>query len=176
MKQLLILSFAILFILPIFAQDETIEIVEQSTKTTTYYFIRHAEKDRSDVNNKNPNLIQEGILRAAKWSLVLDNIKFDAVYSTNYNRTKQTAQPTAEKNGLDITIYNPRNFYSEDFINNTKGKTVLVVGHSNTTPQFVNAVLGQKKYLSIDDSNNANLYIVTISATGEKSDILLVIE
>jgi 2,3-bisphosphoglycerate-dependent phosphoglycerate mutase len=176
MKQLLILSFTILFILPTFAQDETIEVLEQPIKTTTYYFIRHAEKDRSDANNKNPNLVQEGILRAAKWSLVFDNVKFDAVYSTNYNRTKQTAQPTAEKNGLDITIYDPRNLYSEDFISNTKGKTVLVVGHSNTTPQFVNTILGNEKYKSIDDSNNANLYIVTISGSGEKSDILLVIE
>lgn len=176
MKQLLILSFTILFILPTFAQDETIEVVEQPTKTTTYYFIRHAEKDRSDTNNKNPNLIQEGILRAAKWSLVFDHIKFDAVYSTNYNRTKQTAQPTAEKNGLDITIYDPSNLYSEDFISNTKDKTVLVVGHSNTTPKFVNAVIEQEKYKSIDDNNNANLYIVTISGSGEKSDILLVIE
>jgi 2,3-bisphosphoglycerate-dependent phosphoglycerate mutase len=170
MKHLLILFFTILFTLPTFSQESN------SQETTTYYFIRHAEKNRSDANNKNPNLIQEGILRAAKWSLVFDNVKFDAIYSTDYNRTKQTAQPTAEKNGLDITLYNPRNLYSEGFINNTKGKTVLVVGHSNTTPQFVNAVLGQDKYASIDDSNNANLYIVTISANGEKSDILLVIE
>jgi 2,3-bisphosphoglycerate-dependent phosphoglycerate mutase len=176
MKYLLILSFTILFTFPTFAQDETIDVVEHQTETTTYYFIRHAEKNRSDANNKNPNLIQEGILRAAKWSLVLDNVKFDAVYSTDYNRTKQTAQPTAEKNGLDITIYDPRNLYSKDFINQTNGKTVLVVGHSNTTPKFVNAVLGQEKYKSIDDSNNANLYIVTILTTGEKSDVLLVIE
>ncbi len=176
MKHLFILFFTIFFALPTVAQDTINETIEHPTETTTYYFIRHAEKDRSDANNKNPNLIQEGILRAAKWSLVFDNVKFDAIYSTDYNRTKQTAQPTAEKNGLDITIYNPRNLYSEDFINNTKGKIVLVVGHSNTTPQFVNAVIGHEKYKSIDDNNNANLYIVTISISGEISDTLLVIE
>ena len=108
--------------------------------------------------------------------MVLEHVKFDAVYSTDYNRTKETAQPTAEKNGLEITIYDPRDLNSEDFINNTNGKTVLVVGHSNTTPTFVNAVLGQEKYKSIDDNNNANLYIITISASGEKSDVLLVVE
>jgi 2,3-bisphosphoglycerate-dependent phosphoglycerate mutase len=170
MKHLLILSFTIFFALPTFSQESN------SQETTTYYFIRHAEKDRSDTNNKNPTLIQEGILRAAKWSLVFDNVKFDAIYSTDYNRTKQTAQPTAEKNEIDILIYDPRNLYSEGFINNTKGKTILVVGHSNTTPQFVNAILGQEKYQSINDSNNANLYIVTISSSSEISDILLVIE
>ena len=170
MKRLVILCFALLLTLPTFAQDSN-----SNEKTTTYYFIRHAEKDRSDKTNKDPNLIQEGVLRAAKWSFVLENIEFDAVYSTNYNRTKQTAQPTAEKKGVEVTIYDPRQLFSEEFANNTLGKTVLVVGHSNTTPAFVNAVLGTKKYDSIDDNNNANLYIVTISPSGEKSDTLLVI-
>jgi len=170
MKRLVILCFALLLTLPTFAQDS-----KSNEKTTTYYFIRHAEKDRSDKTNKDPNLIQKGVLRAAKWSFVLENIEFDAVYSTNYNRTKQTAQPTAEKKGVEVTIYDPRQLFSEEFANNTLGKTILVVGHSNTTPAFVNAVLGTKKYDSIDDNNNANLYIVTISPSGEKSDTLLVI-
>ncbi|MCK0109208.1 histidine phosphatase family protein [Flavobacteriaceae bacterium S0825] len=171
MKRLIILCIVLLLTLPTFAQDS-----KSNEKTTTYYFIRHAEKDRSDKTNKDPNLIQKGLLRAAKWSFVLENIEFDAVYSTNYNRTKQTAQPTAEKKGLEVTIYDPRQLFSEEFANNTLGKTVLVVGHSNTTPAFVNAVLGAKKYDSIDDNNNANLYIVTISPSGEKSDTLLVID
>ena len=171
MKYYLILLLAITLTLPSNAQDAT-----NDQETTTYYFIRHAEKDRSDKTNKDPNLIQKGILRAAKWSLVLENVAFDAVYSTDYNRTKQTAQPTAEKKGLEVTIYDPRQLFSEEFANNTKGKTVLVVGHSNTTPAFVNAVLGTKKYGDIDDKNNANLYIVTISSSGEMLDTVLVID
>ena len=170
MRHLLILTFTILFALPSFSQDD------KASETTTYYFIRHAEKNRGDANDKNPHLIQIGILRAAKWSLVFENVKFDAVYSTDYNRTKETAQPTAEKNGLDVTIYDPRQLNSDEFITNTKGKTILVVGHSNTTPMFVNAVLGKKKHDNIDDSNNANLYIVTIASNGDKTDTLLVVE
>ena len=175
MKYLFTLTLALFLILSSFSQ-ETIEVKENTVKTTTYYFIRHAEKDRSDVNNKNPNLIQKGIFRAAKWSYVLEHVKFDAVYSTDYNRTKQTAQPTAEKNNIEVTIYNPRELNSDEFIKNTKGKTVLVVGHSNTTPMFVNAVIGNEKYESIDDSNNANLYIVTISSNGEISDLVVVVD
>jgi len=170
MKYYLILLLAITLNLPSNAQD-----VANDEGTTTYYFIRHAEKDRSDKTNRDPNLIQEGILRAAKWSLVFENVDFDVVYSTNYNRTKQTAQPTAEKKGLEVSIYDPRKLFSEEFAESTKGKTVLVVGHSNTTPAFVNAVLGTKKYKNIDDSNNANLYIVTISSSGEMSDVMLVV-
>ena len=62
--------------------------------------------------------------------------------------------------------------YSEVFQNNTKGKTVLVVGHSNTTNVFVNKILGIEKYDEINDNNNSNLYIVTIS-NGKSSSILL---
>ncbi len=171
MKHLIILLLVVTFALPSCAQE-----TQTNKQTTTYYFIRHAEKDRSDKTNRDPNLKQEGILRAAKWSLVFANIDFDAVYSTNYNRTKQTAQPTAEKQGLEVQIYDPRQLFSEAFANKTKGQTVLVVGHSNTTPAFVNAVLGTKKYENIDDNNNANLYIVTISPSGEKADTVLVID
>jgi broad specificity phosphatase PhoE len=171
MKQLLTLILLIAFIGPVSAQETT-----ASNQTSTYYFIRHAEKDKSDKSNKNPDLIMEGVLRAAKWSLVFDNLKFDAVYSTDYNRTRNTAKPTAEKNGLDITIYDPRNIDVKTFLETTKGKTVLVVGHSNTTPMFVNSIIGTKKYQSIDETNNANLYIVTVSSSGDITDTLLVVE
>lgn len=175
MKYLFTLILTVLLSLPTFSQENT-EALENSIGTTTYYFIRHAEKDRSDTTNKNPNLIQKGMFRAAKWTYVLEHVKFDAVYSTDYNRTKQTAQPTAEKNGLEIIIYDARELYSEEFIKNTKGKTVLIVGHSNTTPMFVNTVIGKEKYEPINDSNNANLYIVTISSNGEISDLVLVVD
>ena len=174
MKQLLILTLSLFFTFNAFSQD--VEIKTDTISSTTYYFIRHAEKNRSDADDKNPNLIQKGLLRAAKWSIVLEHVHFDAIYSTDYNRTKQTAQPTAERNDINITIYDPNDLNSEDFINNTKGKTVLIVGHSDSTPTFVNTVIGKEKYDHIDDSNNANLYIVTISSSGGISDTLLVIE
>jgi len=130
---------------------------------TTYYFIRHAEKNRSDKTNKDPNLIDKGHLRALNWSIILKDIDLDAVYSTNYNRTKQTALPTAKNQNVEVQLYDPRDMYSDSFKKDTKGATVLVVGHSNTTPSFVNKVLGEERYESISDSNNGNLYIVTIA-------------
>ena len=59
-------------------------------RITTYYLVRHAEKDRSNPEDKNPNLTAEGLQRAERWNTVLSNIRFDAVYTTNYNRTQQT--------------------------------------------------------------------------------------
>jgi broad specificity phosphatase PhoE len=161
MKSLFTLLLIITFSLPSWSQDTNTD-----SETTTYYFIRHAEKDRTDKSNRNPELNKSGKKRAKKWCKYFKNIDFDAIYSTNYNRTQQTAAPTAKKKKLVVLDYDPRTLYSDDFAKATKGKTVLVVGHSNTTPAFVNMVLGNKKHKDIDDNDNSKLFIVTI--TGEK--------
>ena len=145
---------------------------ETKTETTTYYLIRHAEKVRSNAKNKNPNLTEKGVDRAINWSKTFEHINFDYIYSTNYNRTVQTALPTAKRKNLEIQFYDPNNLFNEEFKALTKGKTVLIVGHSNTTPQFANKILATKKYIDIDDRNNSNLYILTIS-NNAISDILL---
>lgn len=143
--------------------DKSKSITENDAVISQYYFIRHAEKDRNNPSDKNPHLTDEGLNRAEKWSEILGNITFDYVYSTDYNRTKETAKPTAAKNKVEITIYDPRNIDINSFLEATKGKTTLIVGHSNTTPQFVNSILKNEKYDAIDDSNNGNLYIISIS-------------
>jgi len=150
----------------------SLTLMSYAQEITTYYFIRHAEKLRIDKTDKNPNLNFNGYKRAEAWKDVFSDVPFDAIYSTDYNRTKLTAKPTATSKNLPILLYNPNMMYSEAFQNNTKGKTVLVVGHSNTTNVFVNKILGIEKYNEINDNNNSNLYIVTIS--NEKiSSILL---
>ena len=148
---------------------------EQKSAVTTYYLIRHAEKDRSDSSNKNPELTTAGHNRAMKWANSFKDIPLDAIYSTNYNRTLQTAQPTANAKNLDITIYNPGQMDMDQFLKTTQGKQVLIVGHSNTTPYFANSLVGEKTYSNMDDNNNAGLYIVTISQNS-KTSVLLQIE
>ena len=140
----------------------------------TYYLIRHAEKDRSDNTNRNPNLTNEGLKRADNWAKHFKGIGFDAVYSTDYNRTKQTVMPTAESNNIELQIYDPSDLKIETFLEKTKGKTVLIVGHSNTTPKFVNELLGEEKYDDIADDNNANLYLVTLTKDTKRSKVSVV--
>lgn len=151
-----------------------LNINAQESEITTYYFIRHAEKIRNDSINNNPDLNEIGKKRAEYWNTVFKNVAFDEVYSTDYNRTIQTAAPTAKSKNLEIKLYDPDNLYDEDFQLKTKGKTVLIVGHSNTTPQYVNKILGKEKYPYMDDSNNSNLYIITIT-DNVLSDFLLVV-
>jgi phosphohistidine phosphatase SixA len=147
---------------------------ELEQKTTTYYLIRHAEKDRSDKTNRNPHLTVNGLKRANNWANVLKTVKFDMVYSTDYNRTKETALPTAKANNIELKFYNPSDMQIGRFMETSKGKTILIVGHSNTTPLFTNGLLGEKKYEMIADDNNANLYIVTVTKNSKSSTVLVV--
>lgn len=154
MKRLLLLVLLIGLNFPTLAQENVV--------ITTYFLIRHAEKDRSNPENKNPHLIEKGRNRALRWSQVFKDIKLDAVYTTNYNRTIETANPTAASHHLKVIIYDPVNIDYLKFKTETEGKIILIVGHSNTTPGFVNALIGKEKYKQISDTNNANLYIVTV--------------
>jgi len=134
----------------------------EEKNTSTYYFIRHAEKDKSDPKQKDPILIEKGKKRAENWSKHFKNINLDAIYSTNYIRTRETALPTATAKKLFIIPYDPKTLDITTFLEKTKNQTVLVVGHSNTTPNFVNSIIGEKKYESIDETINSKLFIVTI--------------
>ena len=141
---------------------------------TTYYLIRHAEKDRSNPDNKNPDLNEKGIIRAAIWSKVFQEVKFDEIYSTDYKRTQQTVSAISLQSDVKLTPYSPDHLYSDDFKMRTQGKTVLVVGHSNTTPQFVNKIIGEDRYADMNDNDNGTLYIVTIVGDKTKVQVLVI--
>ncbi|RMA64874.1 SixA phosphatase family protein [Ulvibacter antarcticus] len=142
--------------------------------STTYYLIRHAEKDRSDSTNQNPELNAQGIERAQNWAAYFEDKKIDQIYATDYKRTMQTAAYTAASKNLMIQSYDPSNLYTDDFKTETKGHDVLIVGHSNTTPQFVNAIIGEKKYPDIDDSENGMLFMVTVTGNDKNVQIFTV--
>ena len=129
-------------------------------QTTTIYFIRHAEKADS---SKDPVLSEAGMKRANHWNDVFSAVNFDAVYSTNYNRTQQTANPTAKKNKVIIKLYDPKTIDIEKIKKDHLGQTILIVGHSNTTPDLVNKLIRQNVYDAIDETTFGNLYIVTIN-------------
>lgn len=169
MKNILFLSFVIILFFS--CKSEKKKEINPIQETTVYYLIRHAEKDRKTLG-QDPGLTEIGIERAANWANIFNSINFDQIYSTDYKRTQQTAFPTAAKKGLKIQSYDPDNLYADSFKRRTKGKSVLIVGHSNTTPTFVNTIIGKQKYDQIDDKDNGKLFKVTLT----KKDTLVVIE
>ena len=104
----------------------------------TYYLVRHAEKTTEKLN---PALTAEGKDRAQGLADRLTKIPLSAIYSSDYTRTRDTAAPAAKAHGLDVKIYDPRDLdgFAKSLLNQ-KGH-ILVVGHSNTTPQL-SALLG----------------------------------
>ena len=162
MKKIFILFF-ILFSVDVSSQE-----------CSEFFLIRHAEKDRTNSENNNPKLNEIGKERSLKWSEVFKNIELDKIYSTNYYRTIETVTPISKKLNLDITLYTPSKINYKNFISKNIGNKVLVVGHSNTIPAFVNGLINEKVYDQINDLNNSNLYIVTICNGVVKHNLLYI--
>lgn len=166
MRKTIIILLAVFSSLSMFSQEENKDI-------TTYYLIRHAEKKTND--GEDPGINAVGIERAKKWVETLKSVKFDRVFTTNFKRTKQTAKFIADANELPMLAYKVNDMYNDGFKFGTKGKTVLLVGHSNTIPMFVNKVLGKEKYPEMKEDNFGNLYIVIV-VNGKATSTLLHVE
>lgn len=155
--------------------DNSAKTMESDSEITTYYFIRHAEKDTTNPDDPDPALTPEGVRRSEKWAEVFRDIEFDHIYSTKYKRTTSTAQTVADAQDKEVELYDASKLNDQNFQDRTKGKTVLIVGHSNTNPQFVNYLIGEKKYKDIDDKESGSLFIVTIHPNGTKTSEVLYI-
>ena len=119
----------------------------------TIYFVRHFEKAKTP----NPPLTDMGAARAESLKEYFEGIELAAVYSTNYQRTMQTAKPTADAQGLQITQYDPRDLAG--FVQSLDtSKPILIVGHSNTTPDVIRLMGGDVD--DIDESEYGTLYIL----------------
>lgn len=124
--------------------------------TTTIYLVRHAEKIDQSPNAVLSNI---GLQRANVLRDSLLNKGIDSIFASTYLRTQQTAQPLATALHLQTVIY--KNDTSVQFIvnlNKVKGKSFLVVGHSDNVPEMVNALTGQT--VTIPDSVFNKMFIV----------------
>jgi broad specificity phosphatase PhoE len=158
MKQYL--SFLLLLVsLSLFAQNKA---------ATKLYIVRHAEKMTDNPKEKDPLLTSEGTARAQALAQLLSKKKIDAIYSTDYKRTKATAQPTATNHGLSIKTYDSKNLKAAipTILKNNIGKPILIVGHSNTALEIIEAAGGTKPFATIADEEYDNLFLVTIKKNG----------
>ncbi|MEM0519435.1 MULTISPECIES: SixA phosphatase family protein [Aequorivita] len=155
-------------------KTESTNQIDTENFSATYYLLRHAEKDRTDPTNQDPALNIDGMMRAKRWASYFEPIKIDEIYITKYVRTKQTISLIAQQKAISPIRYDPNTIYSEEFLKQTNGKTVLIAGHSNTTPQLVNKLIGEEKYKEMDDSDNATLFKVTIDGNDKKVETITV--
>ena len=140
----------------------------QNKAVTKVYIVRHAEKMTDDPKEKDPVLTAKGTERAKALSQILRKKQIVAIYSTDYKRTKATGQPTANDHELSIQPYDSRNLKEAipTILEKNNGKTILIVGHSNTILETVEAAGGVKPFTTIADEDYNNLFLVTIKANG----------
>jgi len=135
---------------------------ETKDQGTQYFLVRHAEKGQDDP--KDPSLTETGQARARLLADELSQAGIRAIYSTDYKRTRQTAQPLADRLGLTVQTYDAKRDLA-DFLkeveSNHSGEKVLIVGHSNTVPNMANILSGTESYQQFDDADYNHLIIVT---------------
>ena len=127
----------------------------------TIYLVRHAEKEVLADIPINPSLTRCGLERAENLAIFLEEVDLDAVYSTNYIRTKSTAQPTAKMQELEVKIYDPKKLknFAKSLIR--RKEDALVVGHSNTTGVLAGLLVGEE-IGSFDEKIYNRIYQVVI--------------
>jgi phosphohistidine phosphatase SixA len=134
---------------------------------TTVYLVRHAEKVIGENVGRDPELTDAGQARAELLADMLAAKKISHIHSSDYIRTRDTAKPLAEKTGLEIEIYDPRDLVGLAAKIENVGGSHLVVGHSNTIPETVVALSGDGGS-PIEEANEYDrLYTVRISSDGK---------
>lgn len=133
-----------------------------SAQKTTVWIVRHAEKDTAFINRQDPDLTATGQQRALDLAAYLQNEPVVNVYSTDTKRTRHTAKYVK----APIEVYNPKNLTGLlDLISqNTKGKSVLIVGHSNTVLETIEALGGKRPVPLLTDDDYDYIFKVEIEA------------
>lgn len=140
-----------------------------SCKSQYYYIVRHAEKavitkDSLMYSTANPPLSEAGKVRALTLKEELKNKHIGNIFSTNYARTLATAEPLANELKLPIQIYSASKDSVAAFVKKVisiPSNNVLIVGHSNTIDDLINAFLKQNKFpADLSDKIYEKMYII----------------
>lgn len=128
------------------------------------FVVRHAERadaspGAAPMMASDPDLSEAGKARAQALAKVLADAKITAIYTTQYKRTQQTAEPLAKALGIQLTVV-PANDMPA-LVEKLKGTSgnALVVGHSNTVGPIVNQ-LGAAESIAVADDEYDNLFVV----------------
>jgi broad specificity phosphatase PhoE len=128
------------------------------------FVVRHAERadaaaNASPMMASDPDLSETGKARAKSLVVTLRDAGITAIYSTEYKRTQQTAEPLAKALGIAVTTVPARDMPA--LIEKLKAATgnALVVGHSNTVGPVI-AALGVTEPVELTDRDYDNLFIV----------------
>jgi len=136
---------------------------------TTILVVRHAERADAGAGERDPALSQAGSARAHALAEVAADAGVTAILATQYRRTRQTAEPLAERLGLPIGVVDVGQggirghveAVAREIRSVHAGGVVLVVSHSNVVPLIVRELTG-REVPEIPEDEYDNLFIVTL--------------
>jgi len=132
----------------------------------TIFVVRHAERADASAGAApamaaDPDLSEKGKARAQALATVLRDAKITAIYTTQYKRTVQTAEPLAKALAIPPTVIDARD--TAALIEKLKtGGNALVVGHSNTVGPILQQ-LGVADAITLGDDDYDNIFVVVRS-------------
>lgn len=133
---------------------------------TIVIIVRHAEKAATPAGD--PPLTEMGAARAQALSELLRDAKVDVVMHTPTTRTRDTARPVAQRFGITpevLPVGGPAPVHAAavaEAVRKHAGRTIVVVGHSNTILAYIAALGGPNKG-ELCDHNYDGLYTLVIS-------------
>ena len=166
MRRILLLTLTVCFLTACSnnSSNSRAELKPINEVETTIVLLRHAEKAKQQ--GRDPELSSKGLKRAEaltkKWAALTPEV----LYSTPYKRTLMTIAPSSKLLNLPVNTYKvPTELLAKKLLTLHKGQTVVVVGHSNTTPELISA-LGVKQPITIGHDQYGDLFIVKITKRG----------
>lgn len=148
------------------------------------FVVRHAERadggspasGQAMTAAPDPALSAVGEARATALAKLVRAAGIKYVYATEFRRTQQTAQPAAAAAGAKITVVPAKDtsgliarLQSDATLN---PGAALVVGHSNTVPDILQA-LGVTDPVAVADDEYDNLFVVVRGESGPATLVVL---
>jgi broad specificity phosphatase PhoE len=145
--------------------------VSATEASTIVLVMRHAE--RANEPGPDPALSAAGAARAERLAEAARDAQVAAVFTTQFRRTRETAAPLARAAGVAV-IERPvtaaeaagyADALAREIRERHAGRTVAVVGHSNTVPAVV-AALTQRPAPALADSDYGDVFVVVLPPAG----------
>ena len=150
----------------------TILMLAAPAAAQTIFIVRHAERADAGTGGAttmaaDPDLSEAGKARAEALVSLLKDARITAIYTTQYKRTRQTAEPLAKAIGVPVTEVPAAD--TAGLIAKLKaGGNALVVGHSNTVGRVIEQ-LGATDAVKLADEDYDNLFVLV---RGEKPTLI----
>jgi len=137
----------------------------------TVFLVRHAEKQ---TNVADPPLTEAGRDRAELLAGVLADADITAIFTSQYNRTQETAAPIAKRLGLSVAVVPAKDLGA--LLSKVRalppGARALIVGHSDTVPALAHRLTGAR-VAELTDADYDRLYVATFGKNGQGEVVVL---